>query len=205
VRTHRSQYHILILVLAIVENAKSKGVPITYWENLDDLIKLSDCDVIIDEVGNYFDARLWSDLSLDARRWLTQGSKCGIEIYGSAQDFAQVDKSFRRLVNELHDIRKLCGSGRPSPTKPPIKRIWGLCAVNTMDPREYDEENKSLQRNLIPSGFFAIRRRDCEVFDTRQKILRSKPLPFRHEARTCKHHPSQGGAGECHFCKVIHV
>jgi len=77
------------------------GIPILYWENLDDLIELTHVDIFVDEVGNYFDARLWADLSLDVRRWLTQGAKSGIELYGAAQDFAQVDKAFRRLVNHL--------------------------------------------------------------------------------------------------------
>lgn len=184
--------------------ARDLGVPINYWQNLDELIKIEQADVIIDEVGNYFDSRMWADLSLDVRRWLTQGSKCGIEIYGSAQDFAQVDKAFRRLVNALFDIRKFVGSRRPSATKPPVKYIWGICLARELDPQGYDEDKKAFNGSFIPHPFL-IRRKDCEIFDTGQKIRRSEYPALRHEARYCQHHEKHGGNGTCRFCKVIHI
>jgi len=165
---------------------KELGVPITYWTNLDDLIKMEHCDIFIDEVGNYFDSRLWTDLSLDARRWLTQGAKTGIEMYGTAQDFAQVDKAFRRLVNDLIHITKAFGSRRPSPTKPPVKYIWGLCMGRALDPQGYDEDKKKFAGSFAIPHFFAIRRQACEIFDTTQKIVRSKPTPYRHIEKECE-------------------
>lgn len=161
-------------------------IPISYWQNLEELEKLEQCDVIIDEVGNYFDSRMWTDLSLDVRRWLTQGAKSGIEIYGSAQDFAQIDKAFRRLVNHLFHITKLVGSRRPSNTKPPVKTIWGICSIKELDPMGYEEDkSKFAPKTLIPS-FFMIRREYCEIFDTTQKIIRSKPYPYKHIERECE-------------------
>lgn len=167
-------------------SVSTMGVPIQYWQNLEDLEKLEQCDVIIDEVGNYFDSRMWSELSLDVRRWLTQGAKSGIEIYGSAQDFAQIDKAFRRLVNHLFHVTKLIGSRRPSNTMPPVKRIWGVCSVKQLDPMGYDEDkSKFAPVSLIPSFYF-IRREYCEIFDTTQKIQRSKPYPYKHIERFCE-------------------
>lgn len=174
------------------------GIKIIYWSNIDELIKLDNVDVFIDEVANYFDARLWTDLSLDARRWLTQGAKTGVEIYGSAQDFAQVDKSFRRLVNHLHHIRKLIGSARPSPTKPPVQNIWGVCMVNELDPRTYKEEESKFASSGIDFSFFFIERKYCEIFDTNQKIIRSKPSSLRHIERDCE-------LDNCLFHKTLHV
>lgn len=166
--------------------SKQQGIPILSWQNLEDLEKLEQCDVIMDEVGNYFDSRMWSDLSLDIRRWLTQGAKTGIEIYGSAQDFAQVDKAFRRLVNHLFHITKVAGSRRPSNTKPPVKTIWGICSMKELDPMGYDEDkSKFAPKTLIPT-FFSIRREYCEIFDTKQKITRSKPYPYKHIERECE-------------------
>jgi len=185
--------------------ALDKGIKINYWENLDDLIKVENADVIIDEVGNYFDSRMWADLSLDVRKWLTQAAKCGIEIYGSAQDFAQVDKSFRRLTNAVYEIKKVCGSRRPSPTKPPIKRIWGVCFAWSINPASYREDDKEYEEGFLPADFFFIRRKHCEIFDTTQKIGRSKYPAMRHEERRCQHHKELGGDGSCNFCKVIHI
>jgi len=125
-----------------VKYAKDHGIEIVNWENLEELILQRDCDIFIDEIGTYFDARMWADLSLDVRRWNQQGAKMGIELYGACQDFAQVDVSFRRLTSELFHITKFFGSGRPSPTKPPIKRIWGLCHMVALDPQKYDEKKK---------------------------------------------------------------
>lgn len=173
-------------------------IPITYWNNLDELIKYENADIIIDEVGTYFDSRLWSDLSLDVRRWLTQGAKTGIEIYGSAQDFAQVDLAFRRLVNHLYHITKLVGSPRPSATRPPVKYIWGLCSMRELNPREYKEDKKSFDKTAIFPSFFFIERIYCEIFDTTQKILRSKPQPYKHVERDCE-------LENCSFHKLIHV
>jgi len=112
----RKLYTNLKLAPAVEEEFKEY---IVYWSDLRELTTLRDVDVLIDEVATYFDARLWETLSLEMRRWLAQHRKFGIEMYCTSQDFAQVDKAFRRLVNHLHHIRKICGSRRPSPTKPP--------------------------------------------------------------------------------------
>lgn len=181
---------------------KIKGVPIIYWQNLDELIAHENCDVIIDEVGNYFDSRNWADLSLDARRWLTQGSKMGIELYGSAQDFAQVDKSFRRLVNQLVQITKVLGSRRPAATKPPPKRIWGLCMGQELDPNGYDEDKKKFAGgSWWPSTLFFIRKEACEIFDTTQKIVKSAPMPLKHSELFCE----LGDKCTAHFHKIVHT
>jgi len=176
--------------------AETYGIPVQYWKDLEELVELENCDVLMDEVGNYFDSRGWSELSLDVRRWLTQGSKCGVDIYGTAQDFAQIDKAFRRLVNELYHIRKVIGSPRPSSTRPPVKRIWGLCMVRELDPVGYNEDEFK-SRSIIPSFFF-IRRKYCDIFDTNQKIVKSKPAPYRHILRHCSD-------PECDYCRITHV
>lgn len=178
--------------------AEDLGVPLLEWENLDDLIKISNADVFIDEVGNYFDSRSWPDLSLDVRRWITQGAKAGVEIYGAAQDFAQVDLAFRRLVNELWHVNKMIGSRRPSPTKPPVKRIWGLCSMRELNPRGYKEDKKEFENDSFFPRFFFIRRYYCEIFDTLQFIKRSKPATMKHSERFCEDEV-------CGFKKVIHA
>jgi len=155
------------------QRAADGGIKIHYWKDLDDLIQYTDADVFIDEVGVYFDARNWENLSIDFRMWLSQGGKSGVTIYGSAQDFSQVDKSFRLLTKELYHIRKLVGSSRPSRGRPPSKRIWGLCMMRELDPQSYDDkEFKPI--GIFPS-FFSIKRHHTNIFDTKQKISRSAP------------------------------
>jgi len=119
------------------------GIPIKYWKDLEELPLLTDCDLIIDEVGAYLDSRTFKDLPLDFRLWLAQASKLGVDIYGSAQDFAQVDITFRRLTTHLYEITKLIGSSRPTKTRPSSKRIWGVCTMRALDPVGYDEQKKA--------------------------------------------------------------
>lgn len=177
---------------------KEMGVPIYYWTNLDELIKYDNADVIIDEIGTYFDSRLWSDLSLDVRRWLSQGAKSGIEMYGSAQDFAQVDLAFRRLTTNLYHIVKVIGSPRPSATRPPVTKIWGVCMMRELNPREYKEDKKSFDKTQMFPSFFIIEKAHCDIFDTTQKILRSTPPALKHIHRTCED-------DACGYVKIQHI
>jgi len=178
---------------------KEMHVDLQYWKDLDELVRFDEADIICDEVGNYFDSRMWADLSLEVRRWLNQGAKSGIEFYGGAQDFAQVDLSFRRLVLEgdLQHIVKLMGSRRPSSTKPPVKRIWGVCLVRPLNPAGYKEDKKQFSSSGLPNFFF-IRKEFCEIFNTSLKLLRSNPPPLKHIERTCE-------LNNCAFHKTQHV
>jgi len=167
---------------------KELGIPIRYWKDIEELPALTNCDLIIDEVGSYFDSRTFKDLPLDVRLWLAQASKLGVDIFGSAQDFAQVDIAFRRLVSAdnggLFHITKLMGSQRPALTKPPVKRIWGICTMRELDPIAYEEESKKFGNKGLPSFFF-IQREICNIFDTSKRIAKSNPPPYKHVARTC--------------------
>jgi len=170
---------------------------IRYWVDLKQLTPLRDCDVAIDEIATYFDARLWETLSLEMRRWLAQHRKFGIEIYGTAQDFAQTDKAFRRLTSDLLYLTKVIGSGDISPTRPAPKYIWGLVMVRRLDPTTYDEQKSKFQAEGFPSFMF-IGRRGTEIFDTRAEVKMSSALPLKHIEKECE-------LPDCPFHKTIHV
>jgi len=160
------------------------GIPIRYWKDIEELPAMTDCDLICDEIGTYFDSRTFKDLPLDVRLWLAQASKLGVDMYGSAQDFAQVDISFRRLTTHLFQITKIIGSARPTKTRPPVNKVWGVCMMRQLDPVAYDEQSKKFANDGLPSFFF-IQKKICEIFDTTKRIPKSKPVPFKHIARTC--------------------
>jgi len=170
---------------------------IRYWTDLRELTPLRDVDVVIDEVSTYFDARLWETLSLEMRRWLAQHRKLGIEIYGTAQDFAQVDKAFRRLTSDLLYNTKLLGSRDISATLEPPRFIWGLVFVMTLDPVRYDEEKSKFSVGGIPR-FMWISRKGTEIFDTRAEVKLSNALPLKHIEKVCED-------PVCNFHKVVHV
>jgi len=171
---------------------------VVYWSDLRQLTPLRDADIIIDEVATYFDARLWDTLSLEMRRFLSQHRKFGVEIYGTTQDFAQVDKAFRRLTSNLIHLQKLFGSGDISPTKPAPRFIFGLVLEKELDPTVYDEvKSKFAPSGVIPK-FSLITRRKTQVFDTRAEVQMSSALPLKHIERVCERN-------NCPFHKVQHV
>jgi len=167
------------------------------WTELRQLTPLRDCDVIIDEVATYFDARLWETLSLEMRRWLAQHRKFGIEIYGTSQDFAQVDKAFRRLTSDLLYLTKLAGSRDISATKPPPKFIWGVSLVRELDPTVYDEQKSKFGASGLPKLMW-ISRKGTEIFDTRAEVKLSSALPLKHIDKECEN-------PDCSFRKTVHV
>lgn len=171
---------------------------IRYWTDLRQLTPLKDVDVAIDEIATYFDARLWETLSLEMRRWLAQHRKFGVDIYGTAQDFAQTDKAFRRLTSNLFLLRKMIGSSDLSPTRPPPKFIWGFVVVRELDPTTYDEQKSKFATHGILPSWMWITRKATEVFDTRAEVKLSSALPLKHIEKQCEN-------SDCTFHRVIHV
>jgi len=179
--------------------AKELGVPLFYWKSLDQIIHLTEVDIICDEVGKFFDSRFWDKLSLDVRIWLSESAKQGIHWYGGAQDFAQVDKSFRRLVQpgDLVHVTKLIGSPRPSASMPPVKFIWGVLLLQKLNPQGYDEDKKKFEGSGIPTIKF-IHRDICGIFFTNKKIQTENKIVLRHVEAFCANE-------DCPHHKIIHV
>lgn len=176
-----------------LEDLFSEGIK--HWRNVEELSEVRDADVIIDEIGTFFDAKRWSDLSFSVRRWLSQHRKLGVEIYGNSQDFAQIDISFRRMTSKLFYLVKLISSRDPTPTKPPVKYIWGVCVVYTMSPRDYKEDQKENRTSFY--NLFFITRKKTSIFDTREEIKPGEWPLLEHIERHCR-------LPNCPHVKVMH-
>lgn len=163
--------------------AESLNVPIYYYRNLDEIIYEQECDVFIDEILKYFDARNWANLTIDAKHWLTQGAKTGVHVYGSAQDFSQVEKSFRILCNQVYVVTKIIGSRRPMKTSPPVKRVWGVCFIRAVDPKTFKGDSVNMETIGLPS-LFLIRKSDTEIFDTNAKVIPTDLPPLKKRRRS---------------------
>jgi len=172
------------------------GDYIRYWTDTADLVKLKDVDVFWDEMAAHLDATQWQNMSLELKRWLQQHRKLGIDIYGNSQDFAQVDKSARRLVGTLYHFTKLIGSRDISATRPAVQFVWGLIFMKSIDPQTYDEMKS--KQNAQGIGFRFIRKEYIQAFDTRQPVPVGKYPPLRHMERDCER-------SDCAVHKVIHV
>jgi len=167
------------------------------WVDPAALTRIRNADVLWDEIATHLDATQWQNMSLELKRWLQQHRKFGIELYGTAQDFAQVDKSFRRLTSDLIHLTKFIGSRDKSATRPEVKYIWGLSLVQTLDPQAYDEAKSKFRSAGLPN-FLWISRKDIEVFDTTAEVAVGKYPPLRHIERCCENHL-------CGHVKTLHV
>jgi len=170
---------------------------VKYWVDPAELPPLRDADIIWDEIATHLDATQWQNMSLELKRWLQQHRKFGCEIYGTTQDFAQIDKSMRRLASDLLYMTKLFGSRDISPTMPSVKRPFGFILVRTLDPTVYDEAKSKFGSSGLPRFMFITKIR-VMVFDTREEIKMGKYPPLRHIPRDCE-------KADCPFHKVLHV
>lgn len=154
-----------------------------YWKDPEELVAMKECDVIIDEIATYFDSTQWKELSLDIKRWLQLHRHYGIEIYGNTQTFSTIDISFRRLTDELYLLKKLLGSREPSNTKPPVKTIWGVILIRTLDARNYKEEEQENRAYGFTLMFYG--KELTEIYDTKQELEKGKLPPLKHTERHC--------------------
>ena len=176
---------------------------IKYWSNIEDLTTSNDVDIIWDEIATELDARNWTNLTAEVKRFLSQYRKRGIDIYANTQDFSMVDQRARLMISGVLSLKKIIGSRDLSTTKPKPKRIWGVIIIRrVVNFRETAPDKKKFE--LIPTFMF-IKKELVEIYNTRQDIPLGKASPLKHEIRYCEHHLESGGEGNCNFCKISHT
>ena len=166
---------------AFIAEIESKGIKYMEVRNQSEFLYLDQIDLFLDEVIKYFPARGSESLTPEQLHFLSQGAKSGIQVYGASQDFSQVHKQFRLLVNEVYVVTKIIGSRRPMKSAPPVNHIWGICYMRQVKPESFKSDSVSMETVGIPTPFL-IERQDCERFDTEYKIPMST-LPVRKVRR----------------------
>jgi hypothetical protein len=176
------------------------GEFLEYWSDSSVLVKLSDCDIIWDEIATELDSREFANCSIEMRRFLSQYRKRGIDIYANTQDFSMIDKRARLMISGVRTLTKIAGSRDISTTKPNPKYIWGLVMIrNVQNYHEDDPEKKKY--DIVPSFMF-IERELVSIYDTRQDIPLGKPAPLKHRELVCEFHDVPGH--NCTFRKLVH-
>jgi len=165
--------------------AHDKGVPLYQWQHIAELEKMTECDLFIDEVGAYFDSRTFEFLPLSTRLWLAQAQKLGVHIFGGAQDWAQIDVSFRRLVNRIYEVKKLIGTRRPSRTMPAGRIKFAVSLMWRLSPNANSDLAEVKPVSLFPTPIF-MTLKDMERFNTNSRVLESKPPPLRKLVQVCE-------------------
>jgi len=159
-----------------VKQIEIAGLKYLHFHELHDVLKLNECDIFINEVIKYFPASGSNSLSNEQLDFLTQGAKSGVYMYCASQDFSQVHKQFRLLVNEVWIVNKIVGSRRPIKSAPSSKFVWGMCIKRSVPPSAFKGDNNTM---ITKSGFafpypFFIYKKDCQRFDTSYKVPLSR-------------------------------
>jgi hypothetical protein len=163
------------------------------WADPLELVRLKDCDILWDEIATHLDNTQWANLPLEVKRFLQQHRKRGINIYGTTQNFKQIDTSMRRIVDKVYRCRKLWGSANPSPTRPPIKRIWGFILLRSIDPDTFEKDTQE----FTGWDLMWIGRKLVAIYDTTQEIQMGEYPPLKHIVRTCAN-------DSCNFRRISH-
>jgi len=184
----RPIYTNMAISQSLRQYAESNGIEIKHWSNVWDLTTMTECDLYIDELATYFDARTFSDLPLDVRLWLAQAEKMGVQIVGGAQDYFQIDISYRRLVKKLYEVKKLMGSRRPMKTAPRVWFIWGVILLWELNTKT---ASKGTQDEMKTTNLFGIpvpkliTKKRIRNFDTNVRVNLSEPPPLKKIVRVC--------------------
>lgn len=156
-----------------------------YWNDRNMLHTFRDADIFIDEIAGYFNSRDWEKLSEETRLWLMLHEHYGIELYCNTQNWKTIDLAFRRLTTQLVHVNKWIGCRRPSPTKPPVKFIWGIVNTKNVSYKCFDEEEWNFQYDDILGDFFFITQARVGVYNTRQDLDFGHTQLAKHIEKTC--------------------
>lgn len=166
-----------------VERKYTDGI--IYWNDPEELVGLTNVDVIWDELATALDSTQFANTPLSLKRWLQQHRKVGICIYGTVQDFPMLDISMRRLVHRLRYARKVIGSRDICANMPPVKRPWGIIFLWEVDRSTFTFDATEYKwASLFPEIIF-ISKKLTSFYDTTQMISGTKLPALQHVERWC--------------------
>jgi len=121
-----------------------------FFNEIDDLKTLRECDVFVDDISMRLDSRSWELLTQGTREWLYGSERLGCDLFFTAQKFSRVEITFRLLTDKVFVCTKGFGSRRPSSTKPTVRHIWGF--IHTMNIPKADYQSEGFNQDLFSGG-----------------------------------------------------
>lgn len=174
-----------------------------YWHNIHEWNKMEKGIIICDEAQRYFNSRNWTQLSEDTEIKLQQHGKEDLDVWAITQHFTRIDVTLRILVELFYKVEMTFGN--PNNERGPL---FGLLPKRSRYQAWLLEDLEKIERlgkraleddtDIKPeeSGSFWITKKYYSIYNTREKVGRSEPMPLIHKERICKH---------CGFHKTEHV
>lgn len=159
-----------------------------YWRNIDTWNWMEKGVIIVDEATRYFNARKWALLSEETEIKIQQHGHEDLDIWATTQHFTRIDVTMRVLVESFFDIETIIG--KPDNRAPLKLARWTEYTLEEL----VRKDNMGGQRKTIwddvdpqdfPTGHFVIWNRIGRLYNTRQMVVSSKPMPLRHNVRIC--------------------
>lgn len=166
-----------------------------YWRNIDTWNFMSKGVIVADEASRYFNPRKWALLSEETEIKLQQHGKEDLEIWTTTQHYSRLDITLRILVESFFNVEMIFGSANNQRSFfPKIIRI----TEHYLEDMERLERmgNSSEDDKAISRKFKIIRKKYARLYDTRELVIHSRPMPLRHTMRLCP---------ECDFRSVSHA
>jgi hypothetical protein len=154
------------------------------WSSWTHLMSVRDTDIIWDEISILLDGRKFESLTIDQTFWLAHYRRLGLDIYGATQHWSMVDRRARIMCSEVVTCMKFIGSPDPSPTRPKIKKVWGVIVLLNMDNFDSDESLSEPKYQVMPIGIFSISRKLINLYDTTE-LIKPSSVPLKHSMRKC--------------------
>lgn len=178
---------------------------IQYYDGMNEIHTLRQCDVFIDDMGTQLGARRWQSMSSKVERWFRLQSHYECDVYGNAQSFLDIDVVVRRLAQNarVYTVHKVFGSDRPGDSKPPVKRIYGMISKRRVHYSELDKETWKRTESKLAWPML-IRKFNCSLYDTLQKIEVADREPFECYEVGCTN-PNHVDRDGRPFTKFVHA
>lgn len=134
---------------------KYNGSNLHYFEKLEEIQRVQDATIFIDEAQIFFNCRQWEVLDPIFQYKLQQHRHHRLDIWGAVQNIKRLDVVVRELVHNYYEVRHLLG----------------LFIVMQYSP---DDANK-VRRSWAGIQFILKRKDVCDFYDTYAEI------PFKEE------------------------
>lgn len=173
-----------------------------YWRNIHEWNLMKEGIIIVDEAQKYFNARNWAQLSEDTEAKLQEHGKEDLDVWATTQHYTRIDITLRILVERYYKVEMIFGSSDNE--KGPIfgllpKRSmvesWLLEGLDKVE-RLGAEAVKGMGVEPESTGYFWIRKKYYQIYDTRAKVGKSQLMPLLHKMRICK---------DCGYVEIKHA
>jgi len=92
------------------ERFRFKDPRVKYFHKIEEIAKLENCLVVLDEAQIWLNSRKWDQLPTSLQYALSQERHSGIDIWAATQHVNRIDTVMRELVHHYYEISRVAGT-----------------------------------------------------------------------------------------------